>query len=448
MEVIGTATALIAVAEFSLKLFKACDSYYRAVKEAPREIKRLSEETRSFDTNLRILHAIATSPDAAKVPILVELMKADGPREECQALLRSLLTKLGEGNDRHAKRKVFKQMKWPLEKEDMDNGISVLERHRKDLDFALSSDNLNISVATNRMIAQIYDNTAMKQKDDRCDRILEWLPTTDTAMNHEEARKKHQDGTGEWLFKTDQWGNWISNRGSVMWLNGMPGCGKTVLAWTTSELDSISDVYVVVDALDESSLQKDARKEVLEAVKRLAGTKNTKLHLLLTSRPELDIVDSLAPLLTVPGISIQSHQIQADISHYVSTQIRESNTLRKLRPEDALRIQNTLTEKANGMQVFSDLIYTFSSMALCGGTTIRWVFCQMEVIRKCISSSDIYKALDRLPTDLNETYDRILEAIPKAHQPIAHRALAWLFFSRSPLLADVLAEASIIDPCA
>jgi len=44
-------------------------------------------------------------------------------------------------------------------------------------------------------MAQI--NAAAKQQEDLREKTLNWLPTVDTTINHEEARKKHQAGTGD-----------------------------------------------------------------------------------------------------------------------------------------------------------------------------------------------------------------------------------------------------------
>ena len=42
----------------------------------------------------------------------------------------------------------------------------------------------------------------------------------------------------------------------------------------------------------------------------------------------------------------------------------------------------------------------------------RWVFCQLDTLRRCMASS-IRKALNELPTTLDDTYERALQEIPK-----------------------------------
>jgi ankyrin repeat protein len=77
----------------------------------------------------------------------------------------------------------------------------------------------------------------------------------------------------------------------------------------------------------------------------------------------------------------------------------------------------------------------------------RWVFCQLEALKKCPPLQDpIRKALKNLPATLDETYERILVNIhDEDSQQIARRSLLWLAFSERPLYLKELAEAAVID---
>lgn len=58
----------------------------------------------------------------------------------------------------------------------------------------------------------------------------------------------------------------------------------------------------------------------------------------------------------------------------------------------------------------------------------------------------IQHALETLPKDLDETYDRILQRIPDEHVNYANSALTWLCFSERPLTLVELAEAVTVKP--
>jgi ankyrin repeat protein len=58
----------------------------------------------------------------------------------------------------------------------------------------------------------------------------------------------------------------------------------------------------------------------------------------------------------------------------------------------------------------------------------------------------VHTELKRMPETLDQTYDRILQAVPGLHQPFVQSALHWLAFATRPLQLQELAEASVVDP--
>ena len=69
----------------------------------------------------------------------------------------------------------------------------------------------------------------------------------------------------------------------------------------------------------------------------------------------------------------------------------------------------------------------------------RWVFCQLDTLRRCMPSS-IRKALDELPITLDDTYERALQEIPKEKWQHAHRLFQCLVAAIRPLRVEELAE--------
>ena len=69
----------------------------------------------------------------------------------------------------------------------------------------------------------------------------------------------------------------------------------------------------------------------------------------------------------------------------------------------------------------------------------RWVYCQLDNLRRCMPSS-IRKALDELPVTLDDTYERILQNIPKQKWQHAHRLFQCMVAARRPLRVEELAE--------
>jgi hypothetical protein len=113
-------------------------------------------------------------------------------------------------------------------------------------------------------------------------------------------------------------------------------------------------IYIIIDALDECPNTKgirSSRHQVLALVKNLVESNLIKLHLCITSRPEVDIRTSLEPLTSTPNcISLHGESGQRkDITKFVRAVVYSDENMRRWRDEDKELVIETLSERADGM---------------------------------------------------------------------------------------------------
>ncbi|KAF8261327.1 hypothetical protein EI94DRAFT_812072 [Lactarius quietus] len=66
-----------------------------------------------------------------------------------------------------------------------------------------------------------------------------WLSPPDPSPNYNTAREIHQDGTAMWFCEGSVLAEW-NTKGSLLWIHGKPGSGKTILISTViREIDSM-----------------------------------------------------------------------------------------------------------------------------------------------------------------------------------------------------------------
>ena len=117
-------------------------------------------------------------------------------------------------------------------------------------------------------------------------------------------------------------------------------------------------VYILLDALDESP-RNQARGRVLEILESVIQNRSLKgLHLLVTSRDEQDIRDSLNPSPD-QQINMRNAEIDKDIAKFISYRLDEDRKLRKWSPYHS-KIKTSLTERAKGVYVIFD--YTMKNV--------------------------------------------------------------------------------------
>ena len=207
-------------------------------------------------------------------------------------------------------------------------------------------------------------------------------------------------------------------------------------------------VFFILDALDECT--PDQRKTLTKFILGIADTTSTStgqeiVKFFVTSRKESDIEQAFQQQF-IPTIEVETAKVNDDIRIYVKAQIDlrlqdGSLSLRNTALKD--KIFRTITTRAGGMYVIFYLDCINKEKVLIN-THYRflWVEFQLDAICAEISDKGIEQALERLPDDMDKTYERILETInkkPRAQRELARRILIWTTYSLEPLLLEDLA---------
>ncbi|KUM55675.1 hypothetical protein ACN42_g11571, partial [Penicillium freii] len=321
--------------------------------------------------------------------------------------------------------------------------------------------------------------------------IKRWLCPPDPSSNASHARTLRHEGTGAWLLESPVFQEWHSGSRRQLWLHGLAGCGKSVLSTTVldhlanrnddlilsfffdfndvakqtlegmlrslafqlyrrgvdsaNHLDALfqahrngSDqpttkmlwsvvfkmlvaqrkVSIVLDALDESK----TRDAVLGWIKDMVSRPElVHVQLLLTGRPESEFLRDIPPLIGKQNsLALDKQAINSDIRSWVIAQLsqRRDFTEKPLSQNLLEEIRKKVGDGADGM--------------------FRWAFCQLDSLARCRHEAAMEEALESLPLNLNETYERIFESIPSELRIDAIRLLQFLVHSKRPLtLAEV-----------
>lgn len=117
------------------------------------------------------------------------------------------------------------------------------------------------------------------------------------------------------------------------------------------DLSAVGEIFLIIDALDECPNDKAERDNLCDILSQIKGWGLHNLHTLVTSRPEVDLIKSLAPLTTSPPISIEDSVVKSDIQKFVKTSLAESR-LKQWPAHVQDEIEQTLIDGAHGMYVY------------------------------------------------------------------------------------------------
>lgn len=120
----------------------------------------------------------------------------------------------------------------------------------------------------------------------------------------------------------------------------------SVLTCLGEILREIPHTFLIFDALDECI----EREELLDTITKIHSWGLPNVHVLATSRRELDIEEGLSPLSTCIK-DIQSAKIDSDIRLYVNNRLHSDNKLKRWSKHRDLieEIETTLVGGADGM---------------------------------------------------------------------------------------------------
>ena len=184
-------------------------------------------------------------------------------------------------------------------------------------------------------------------------------------------------------------------------------------------LSQFDTVFVVLDALDESS----PRQNLLKVLKDfIQDPRFRKIQLLASSREYLDI-EQVMINITRP-ISMAHPGVLYAIKIRVRSQIQSHSTFRSWPPDLLKEVEDTVSRDARGMWV---VVYVFCSIEADFEFRFQWAVCQVESLKRLKGEAHVVQAaLKNLPKDLDETYDRILAMVPGEEQLFVQHALHWI----------------------
>ncbi|KAK7963448.1 ankyrin repeat-containing domain protein [Apiospora saccharicola] len=387
-------------------------------------------------------------------------------------------------------------------------GLSSQERdHAREL-IALSTSSLDAihllssqeEAHATEIIAVIRDTskiTSRIQIDKQRSEIQTYYLRSNPQSNYETSRQLRHQGTGRWLVKLPEFQHWLAVPGSILWLKGIPGAGKTVLAGVVIEesLNKSTEVtpsaFFFCDYKNEDTHSPDTvlralvyqlaiqKKEAYDLLEHHYETHHsTGMHKTPSIQSLSDLLQEMAGLythvfLTVDGIDECGTQADEVLETLIGISDATENISMALLSRDEDNIRHQLHQhQLDGLCVpieiaahkddISDYVKAQLEDKIRKGQLLlnnpkleeeiletlvngakgmfRWVACQLDELASCDSDQECRDALKSLPPTLDETYIRILQRIPPRKARMVGLALNCIAYSRSRLTMTQLRE--------
>ncbi|KAJ5933712.1 hypothetical protein N7454_006041 [Penicillium verhagenii] len=359
---------------------------------------------------------------------------------------------------------------------------------------------LDVLKSIGQDIETIHMGLEKLESDNQMGRLTKWLDLPDVSINLNEALKKRQEGTCFWFLQNETFEEWKTGKRQHLWLQGIPGCGKTVLSaaiaenLTTQQHDPSCVVLIFYFDFNDSKKQ-SLNKLVCSLVtqmysrcpscrvdldmlflscesgarqptdKALFGTflqmmKHVeRIQIILDA---LDECETRGDLLSWIGDLLNSDHAGL---HLLATSRKEeeieSELTRWLDPNNIISIQQHTVNQDIRMHVREKLRNdrgflrwhlkpdvldeVETELMRKADGMFRWAACQLDDLKKCLNLRTLRNSLRSLPTTLEETYARILANIEKEYRQDALTLLQFLTYSERPLTLEEAVDAIAVD---
>lgn len=307
--------------------------------------------------------------------------------------------------------------------------------------------------------------------------FCQWLEHTNPSPAHNAAKSLYENETGAWVLRSQEWIDWVNLKARCIWIHGIPGAGKTVLAsylieqvrlmcqsgdgpkseyvyyycyhghnqdeaapflrWLISQLcrqtqNVPEQAFASFKRGQELSLPE--LLDILHAVLSGLGNIFTVIDAVDESHPRENLLKVIQDLMTDQRFK----NIQLLVTSREETDIE--TTMVKI--SDPISMSNTLVEADIKVYInrriraeprfqrwprrLQDDVEDSLSKGAKG--MFRWVVCQLDILRRLRHEDKIKASLQNLPKGLDESYERIFSLIDTEDRDLVKHALHWLCF--------------------
>ncbi|KAK4167201.1 hypothetical protein QBC43DRAFT_231228 [Cladorrhinum sp. PSN259] len=496
-EAIGLTASIIAIVQIAGVITKACKSFIDGVEDYPKDLRRIYVEVSSLVVVFKGLELLDPA-DRIDSEVLATILGPDGPVQGCQEALKRLEKLLSsnsvQSSDGPRTKKQRLQVSlaglaWPLKAGTAKKILEEIMQHKTTINLALGGEVLQGVKNVQQTVNEIRHDISQALKRQVC----EWFRQTNPSFLHTAATELYEPGTGDWVMRCDEWQRWLQLNLRCIWIHGIPGAGKTILAsHLIEELKAHcaqqlnNNVLAIYYYCYHGHNQDEAKPLVRWLISELChrtGLITQKAYSMfeqghVPSLTELlDCLSSLLEVCTLKGVflvidaldeSQDRHNllrtvrdlasdtrfckihILATSREYIDIEETMLPISRALSMSDIESVQadirTYITAKVSSEQKFQSWAPTLRveiEDALNAGAKgmFRWVVCQLDILRRLNNPGRVREAIKSLPATLDETYERIFSMIAEEERFLVRHALHWLILN-DLILGDLKTRAN------
>jgi len=244
VSIASSIAGLVAIADNTFSRIYSVYTYTKAVKGATKEIEELAAGIRTLSELLHGLQLLLSQFESDLPAPNLRLHHVNSCRQTLLKIQNKVDSHDPRATDTSSLERKIRKLKWPFSTSEIKELLAEFDRHKGTINVAMTGDSLaSILRGLTRQDQMAEDIKKLKAAQEerwamethiaittQRKKVLSFFGNVDPASRHHTNLKLHHPLTGLWLTEGDTFKTWLQNRNSKMWLSGIPGAGKTVLA--------------------------------------------------------------------------------------------------------------------------------------------------------------------------------------------------------------------------
>ena len=252
MDPLSIASSIAGLMTLADVVFRRTFQYAREVKEAKKDVQKLANETRALAGILHNLSLTASALEDEYFDPNLRMHHVNACRHTLLQIDKRLSKATGDLTGHSKLAVIQRKLKWPFSSAETKELLRDMTQHKDTISLALSADSMNAILRCLTRQEDINDKMTNVQTDIRRvmaistrielgkkrQRVLDFFMKVNPQPNFEMSRKLRHPMTGLWLTEGKTFKSWLHTENmenSRLWLSGIPGAGKTVLAGSIIE---------------------------------------------------------------------------------------------------------------------------------------------------------------------------------------------------------------------
>ena len=297
---LSVSASLMSLISFAEIIFRRTFKYAKAVRNAPEEIRKLSDEISVLHGLLHRVQLLASELEGHPLQTSIQNYGLSSCLNTLEKI-KSILDKFEAPTTANRTLSTVKRrMGWPFSTSEANSLMDEIGRHKATLGLALKADEISglVNILAKQaglsdQLLEIRSELIQRrevetriQLDEERRKILFSLGATTPERSHDMSLQLRQPNTGLWLTEGADFQDWLITPGAGLWLYGIPGAGKTVLASSIVEkaVQRSSDrVAVAFYYCDYKDIETQSPRNILGAlVKQIARQDEQSFKVLRT----------------------------------------------------------------------------------------------------------------------------------------------------------------------